>query len=507
MGQAILYGQKQQGVDIQGIIDDYYAYAGENISAGDFVEFVNGIASRTATTSSIKSFSSYSPKSIGITLIDEDKFLIAYVIPNSSKYKCCAKVGTISGITITLGTEYTIADTASDVAVISVDTNKCIIVYTSSYDIYGVGCSIADTAITKGNLASLGTGSSSAHCNNPTLVNMTTSKAVLSYNKNNSAYVVVITLNTSTLALSVKSNTIQPTGYSVWGNVSICEITFTGYEDYPCYLLLGRDTNNNLGILVPIMITSNNTVGYITTPYTFFNGSSYYQKACQIAPDKYFIMFIDAVSGVYIGKAVICYKPSSGNTLSFGNVYTFYNSGGGVYNNSTSLLAIEENKVLLIYTTRTDDSPSKADNIKMQIATINNNEITFGTTNSMGSTGSASLYPQLTKIEDNTILVAYNHNSTYGYSRLYNCEGNTPVPNFYNYTYETQVRKVTTPQFDGIAQTSGSGGSDTGHNQQVEVLTIANPTEEHDIVDTNYVSMYNEVMTTSDDNTFIVEEE
>lgn len=47
MGIAKLYGQKASGTNINGILKDYHAYAGENISAGDLVEYINGIASKT----------------------------------------------------------------------------------------------------------------------------------------------------------------------------------------------------------------------------------------------------------------------------------------------------------------------------------------------------------------------------------------------------------------------------------------------------------------------------
>ena len=47
MGQgAIDYIGVKGGLDINGIIESYYVYAGENISAGDFVEFVNGVAGK-----------------------------------------------------------------------------------------------------------------------------------------------------------------------------------------------------------------------------------------------------------------------------------------------------------------------------------------------------------------------------------------------------------------------------------------------------------------------------
>ena len=51
MGIAKLYGQKASGININGIIKDYYAYAGENISAGDLVEYINGVAGQTTETS------------------------------------------------------------------------------------------------------------------------------------------------------------------------------------------------------------------------------------------------------------------------------------------------------------------------------------------------------------------------------------------------------------------------------------------------------------------------
>ena len=38
-----------EGLDINGIIEQYYVYAGDNISAGDFVNFIEGIANRTIT--------------------------------------------------------------------------------------------------------------------------------------------------------------------------------------------------------------------------------------------------------------------------------------------------------------------------------------------------------------------------------------------------------------------------------------------------------------------------
>lgn len=51
MGQsAIDYIGVKGGLDINGVIESYYVYAGENVNAGDFVEFIEGIADKTSTT-------------------------------------------------------------------------------------------------------------------------------------------------------------------------------------------------------------------------------------------------------------------------------------------------------------------------------------------------------------------------------------------------------------------------------------------------------------------------
>ena len=50
MGIAKLYGQKASGTNINGIIKDYYVYAGSNVSAGDLVEYINGVAGQTTET-------------------------------------------------------------------------------------------------------------------------------------------------------------------------------------------------------------------------------------------------------------------------------------------------------------------------------------------------------------------------------------------------------------------------------------------------------------------------
>ena len=81
MGTAKLYNQISNGIKINGIIEDYYAYAGENISAGDFVEFVNGIASKTNYGESADTqlcTANYTGEVISAIALDENRVFIAH---------------------------------------------------------------------------------------------------------------------------------------------------------------------------------------------------------------------------------------------------------------------------------------------------------------------------------------------------------------------------------------------------------------------------------------------
>ena len=72
--------------------------------------------------------------------------------------------------------------------------------------------------------------------------------------------------------------------------------------------------------------------------------------------------------------------------------------------------------------------------------------------------------------------VFISHNNGYDYylnAQIFGIdyENNIPTNNISITEYETQIRKVTTGQFDGIAKTDGVGGDDTGHNDLVSIWT------------------------------------
>ena len=112
MAEAKLYGQNKGGMSINGIIQDYYAYAGENISAGDLVEYVNGIARETNYGESVDTQLSSETKTgevISAVTLDENRVFISHSY--GSDYYLYGLVVTVNGNTITCGTDTQLSST------------------------------------------------------------------------------------------------------------------------------------------------------------------------------------------------------------------------------------------------------------------------------------------------------------------------------------------------------------------------------------------------------------
>ena len=73
---------------------------------------------------------------------------------------------------------------------------------------------------------------------------------------------------------------------------------------------------------------------------------------------------------------------------------------------------------------------------------------------------------------NNKIIVSHSMNSNYYlYAQIF-CEdeiNNVLTNEIVDVNYEQQVTLATEPSFDGIALSSGVGGDDTGHNEQVKI--------------------------------------
>ena len=133
------------------------------------------------------------------------------------------------------------------------------------------------------------------------------------------------------------------------------------------------------------------------------------------------------------------------------------------------VLKTSENSIILAYGGTSDVNYSVA---ILPITNITENSATIGTT---------YLYPSTSKVirdiinfQTNIIALLSSYqdptsNSTgSSYLNLFSI-GETISNQIIQADYEQQVKIATEPPFDGIALSSGVGGDDTGHNEQVKI--------------------------------------
>jgi hypothetical protein len=103
-----------EGLSPNGSTKSYYAYAGQNIQAGDFIKYVSGVAGIGSGNSSLTRFLNNvtldpSYAILGGVAISDTKFVVLYATSGQTSIK--AIVGTFNGATLSLGNELTISGT------------------------------------------------------------------------------------------------------------------------------------------------------------------------------------------------------------------------------------------------------------------------------------------------------------------------------------------------------------------------------------------------------------
>ena len=128
-------------IEINGLIKQYQVYAGENISAGDFVEYLNSVYKDLVT-------SQYAGNTFSAVLLETNKIFVAYT-RNNYLY---GVIVTINGMTITSNQTslYSSKNCYNGPYCVLLETNKVFIAHggSSSYDLYGTIVTINGTSMT-----------------------------------------------------------------------------------------------------------------------------------------------------------------------------------------------------------------------------------------------------------------------------------------------------------------------------------------------------------------------
>ena len=135
----------------------------------------------------------------------------------------------------------------------------------------------------------------------------------------------------------------------------------------------------------------------------------------------------------------------------------------------TSSLVLPNNKVIIAHT-----YSHNTQYLQGMIVSINELAITVETDTTLNTGAYTGLNVEMLLLSNGTIFMAHNYSSDYHlYAQIWGIdyENNVPTNQISIAEYETQVRKVTTGQFDGIAKTDGVGGDDTGHKDIVSIWT------------------------------------
>lgn len=476
MGIAKIYNQKQSGFNINGIIEDYYVYAGEKVSAGDFVEFINGVAGQkigTSVDTAINNTDSRSSEVISAVELPENRVFVAHN-KDTSDYYLYGVVCTIEHGKIIVGTDTQLSTeryTGYQISTVLLDDGRVFIAhsYSTSYNLYGMLCTIEGSSITVNkdtNLASSYAGAGKRL----SATKLTGSKVFVAHIVNDTnyfLYATVISISGNTITMgTMKSLAKYSTKYSGY------MIATTTLSSTNVFVAHSFDSNYYLhGVSVTI---SGTTISFVE--------SSDIALTSAVANSGRFI----AVKALDSTKVLVTHCSDNSALYLHGIVCTV--SGTSTTKGTDTQLSTSQ------YTGSRVSTPILLDNGKVLIAH-----------GGASSTGSAySLYSMTCNISGTTILVesdvrlndeiysgitrfpillssgelfiahSLTSANTYLYAQLFSIDeaNNVPTDNVLMAEYETQVKKVSTTAIYGVAKTSGEGGDNTGHKDIVSVYTI-----------------------------------
>jgi len=479
MGIAALdYRKSGTGLNINGIIQDYYVYAGENISAGDFVEFVNGVASSTTETVTITS--SDTPlggcgRVLSACKLSNDKIFIVHgstTSESSSNYIYGVVCSLSTDGTISPGTDTLISTNAYSgwsMSVCALSDTKVFIAYRRGSTKYlnAQVCTISGTTVTLGTDTKIA--EASTYCSNAISVEMLSSTSVcvvFSSGSNNYIGTQICTISGATITEGDKyfsSDAGTNGGYF---------LSTAKLSSSKVFVTHGNPTNTSgtlpetglYGVVVSITgttVTYGSDVQILSDQYSGVETSTVARTSTSV-----FIAHTYGSNRHLYG--VVC--TVSGTTITVGtdtSIQATTNAGYRITANDIG------DGVFIAY------SYSSSFHLYGQICTISGTTITTGKNTSLSGTHYAGFVLEsevVTLNGESKIFIAHTDDSSYNLSgQLFsiNKTKNIPTNEFLTTgtitTYETQVRPATTLPCNGVAKTSGIGGSNTAHNQQVSV--------------------------------------
>lgn len=459
--------------NINGIIEEYYVYAGENISAGDFVNYIEGIANKTitpgvavdTTETIINNLTrDYAYKAKALLLEDQKRILLTHSY-SSDLYIVLLTVedGVIS---IVSGTDSVLFSSQREwVSMVEVDTNKVLIAgtYSSAYNVIATTITVNDdNTLTRGSSVSISSACYSGTCD---IQKIGKNKAFIvcgGKSGSSDAQAMVATIEDTVITLGEKVSL---------GTYTSC-LSSVKVNDNQILVVLGCSTGGHIACYCNIndtTVTTSGAVNINTKP------GSWITKTLLINPTTALYIFDDEEGDdwplvgqflyldtniTYSDIFTIDTTQYSGNTLDaiqLSNGKIIINTGvypdeGDCY---MTVLVCEYTDNTLVELTRTRFSSPEYGDVTCQNTCstylFNNDDFGIVYDDGEGSLMATQIY-SLNNETNLIVPIAYT----------------TTVET----TYETQVQKSKADVFNGIAKTSGAGGDEMGHNEKIEIYTL-----------------------------------
>lgn len=458
MGIAFL-DKKGGGSKINGIIENYYVYAGENVSAGDFVEFINGIANQInygTSTDTVLNSATYSGEFISATLLSDGNVLVLH--SSSSSYYLYGMVCTVNGSVITKGTDTQINGTSCSgrrFQSLLLPSGNVLVTY--EYDgankfLHGMILTVSGTTITKGTDTAISTFTNSSY---HSLALLSNGNVFVAHGGNGALRGIILTISETTITkgteVSLKSN------------------------------------NSDVYYVSPVELLSGNV--FIAYDYRVDSSGCLYGAVTTVSGTT--ITLVSAktiVSGEYTGRNAMTKLLPSGNVFiahgdSSNDLWgivispsgTTFSVGTDIELGSNDASAIGMSIVLLnngnIFISRTGEGVAHyylyGTVLKISDTTVTKlNDAKLSSSTYSGKTTSAVM------LSNGTLFIAHSNIDVYSqlYAQMFGIVDNIPTNNLTATTYETQVKVSYGSSFKGVAKTSGAGGTSTSHKDQVMVV-------------------------------------
>lgn len=462
MGIAKLYGQKASGADINGIIKDYHAYAGENVSAGDLVEYIKGIASQRTETSSDTAIDTTknAGSTISAVLLDESRVFIAC---SMDTYVCLyGVVVTINGTKIAQGTitELNSTDyTGYTISAVLVEKDKVFIAHSSnmktssSNHLNGMVCTISGTTITAGSSTEISSNTYTGYSISATLLPDGNIFIAHSYGSSRYLYGTVCSISGTTITAGTTTSiyTTKQTGFSIATVVLDGARVFIAHSyetSYNLYAIVCTISGTTITKGSSTIVAGGSNYGYCVSAELLPNGNVF--LAHSGAADHYLYGSICTISGTSITKGV--------TTLLVDGTYAGYVISTQLLPNGNIFVTHSHLSYLRLYGA---------------VVVIDGTNITIGEDTLFNISQYAAQCVSSVLLPSGDVFVAHCYESSYYlYGQIWGVSNNVPTNNITVTEYETQVRKTATSKFDGIAKTSGVGGTTTTPKDYVSIYTL-----------------------------------